>query len=711
MERSLHTRDTRSALWLDLVALLLGTLILGVAWYIPAAPLAFSHMYLRLYPLERSEIGSYAWSEPEFELHLPLELAAHAVLVRQRITAGATREAARPIQVRTATTTLSFVLQGGTPLRTYTYLLPATPSELAATFSIDPIAPDSSHDQRKLGALLTDTQVRLLASSRWPAPPLLALAGMPLILLLVLRGWGVGRWRPLVLLLLVLILTYFYRIDRYTVTSTITALAAGLLLVATLGYLCRQLARQAPDGVSSILIWSLAAVIGPWTYIAAGLWSHMGRLWIVRPTLTVALLGLPVVAALIAIWAPLPRRLRPALGGLALAGVLGWGLANLYLEMTYFAIDFSAYYDGMQRVFAGQPLYQLDVLRETPFFATYKYHPFFLIFVLPFALVPMDLAIILWRSLGAIMLIASIAIMIAAQPPVLRRRLILLAIIIGTNLAPLGQTIRLGQTDPLILFSIVLALVSYQRAGWLSAGLWGMLGLIKVYPLFLLIPALIQHAWRWLILIGLMLVLGSIVALGFGWENQQIYWRTVVPLLGERNGRMTNQSLYALVLRLVNPDIVRDPTGLINTPAVNLPFLGLAAAIFAGTGWLLWRRRSTASAWQSMSLLICTMLLIMPVSWDHYETLLLIPLLCGIAHTLGEPERPLLWLLAAYALLAFGIIKNLWHGVTEPTAYRMLFTSYRTLGLMLLWGWWAYLFAQGPQDNAHSPGREPASLR
>ncbi len=629
---------------------------------------------------------------------MPLEQSSRQALVRQRMTAGAIPSDARPLRVSVGGTTLEFLLQGGTPLRVYTYLLPVAPSELKAHFSIAPLNHDQPNDQRALGVLLMDTQVRLLGT-QLPGAAALALLGVPLTLLGAALGWGMGSLRRPALLLITLIIALFYRADRYGVLPITIAINGGLLMVTAIGYLCRRLTQAPDNSVSSLLLWCLAAVIGPWIYVASELGPNLGRQWIGQPLLARFLLSLPVIAATLYLWRPAPRRMQLALAGLALGGALGWGLFNLRFELSNFATDFSAYYYGAQRALNRQPLYELDHLREGPFAITYKYHPFFLAFVLPLALAPIDTAIMLWRSLGVILLIASAAMIIATQPQALRWRLRLLALVIGTNLAPIGQTLRLGQTDPLILFGIVAALISFRRANWLSACIWGVLGLIKIYPLFLLLPTLLQRAWRQLALVASVVIIGGIASLAFGWENQQIYWRAVVPLLGERNGSLANQSLYGMIVRVLNPEIIRDSQARMATPAANGPFLALAAATFGITLWLILRRRLWQSPWEAASLLICTMLLIMPVSWDQYETLLLLPLLLGAAHTLREPQQPARLLVAAYALLAFGMIKNLWQGTTEPATFWLLFAAYRTLGLALLWGWWAWYGCAATQQE------------
>ncbi|NTV62593.1 MAG: DUF2029 domain-containing protein, partial [Oscillochloris sp.] len=470
----------------DLSVALLAGLMLALALWLPAAPPPFSRIYQNLHTPETSAIGTYAWSYPEFSLYLPLARAGRAALVHQRMAAGATPSDTRPIMVNAGDFRLRFMVRGGTPLRTYHYLLPTHSPVLNAWFQVAPLDYENPSDRRALGVVLADTQVQILGGSGLPGPAALALLALPVPLLLAGWGLGLGAWRRPALLLIALSVALFFRADPSAVLPLTLPLNGGLLVVAALGALCRRLlAAVGPGNASSgsLLLWGLAAVIGPWTYIGAGLWRNLGRQWAGQALLVELLLGLPVLAVALYLWLPALRRQSALLAGLALAGVLSWGLLNLRFELSNVATDFSAYYYGARRMLNGEPLYELARLREGPFAITYKYHPFFLTFVLPVMLFPLDVAIAAWRGAGLIWIVAAIAIIIAAQPVDLRRRLALIGLVIATNLAPIGQTLRLGQADPLILIGVVLGVALMRRYSWLSAAIWGMLGVIKIYPL------------------------------------------------------------------------------------------------------------------------------------------------------------------------------------------------------------------------------------
>jgi hypothetical protein len=90
------------------------------------------------------------------------------------------------------------------------------------------------------------------------------------------------------------------------------------------------------------------------------------------------------------------------------------------------------------------------------------------------------------------------------------------------------------------------------------------------------------------------------------------------------------------------------------------------------------------------------MLLVIPVSWDHYEALLALPLLGGCVIALRhEAQRPLL--LGAYTLLAFGTSKQVQNGLIDSEVV-LFIASYRTVGMLLLWGWWLWWLLKEAAD-------------
>jgi hypothetical protein len=338
--------------------------------------------------------------------------------------------------------------------------------------------------------------------------------------------------------------------------------------------------------------------------------------------------------------------------------------------------------------------WKLDFGPFAPFL--YKYHPVFLFFVLPLASLPRPEAVAIWRMASIVCLLISLWLIIRGQPRSLRLPLVALGMLLLTNLSPLTLSVRLGQVDPLLLLGIVAAL-SLMAGGkrWLSVPLWGLLGLIKVYPLFLLLPDLLRGRLRYLAAIAATLPLwvGTSI-LTFGLTNERDFWQIIVPALDARTARLTNQSLYAVAARLVRLDTARGSNDAMEVPLADAVYLLVSLVIVVLVVVVLWQSRFQLDQhpWEVGSLMICTTLLLLPVCWDHYQTLLLLPLL--VAGTLildhGQ-DRDIILLLGAYALLAFGTYKHVQVGLL-PSYLVLFFASYRTFGLCLLWLWWLRWF-------------------
>ncbi|WP_129675005.1 glycosyltransferase family 87 protein [Candidatus Chloroploca sp. Khr17] len=684
------------------IAILFASIIFILVHQIPQPSPAFYRFYRGIHDVEQGSIGAYVWSQPDFMLNRPLEWATRQVLITQEMSAGPTADMMRLLQVSTRDITFDFMIQGGLPLRTYSYLLPSNSSSLDINFNILPIDHDFPNDQRSLGLILIGTDIKPMTTSHIPSLSVLSFFTIPFALFLVCLHWRGRYWPAPLLFAILLVIAFFYAQDRYLVLPSTIALNCGLLTIALFSYLCRRLLQLATarDWICYTLLFALATVIVPWIYIATGLTLNLSRQWLGQSIFIGTLLGLPVLSCIIYLWFAPNRTVQLALVGLSLIAVLTWGLLNLNLALSRVALDFPAYYNGAQRVLLGQPLYELERLRNETFSVTYKYHPLFLIFIFPIAFTSLDTAITLWRSLGIALIIASTIIVVINQPRTYWWPLALPALIVATNLAPVWETLRFGQIDALLLFGIVAASATFYRSPWLSATIWAILGLVKIYPLFLLLDVFLQRTWRWLFSVGLMLLLGIGLSLLLAPVNELTFWQDVVPLLGERNGRLANQSIYGLIVRLLDPNLIFEAGAMPNNAIANLLFLALVLPIFGLTLWRLYVY--PMPLWDSMSLLVCTNLLIMPVSWDHYQTILVVPLIVALARLLKNPNMHGFLFVAAYAMLTFGTTKNLWLSVVEPNSFWISFAAYRTLGLFLLWLWW--LRYQQP-DASRLPSR------
>lgn len=670
-----------------LLALALGTLLLCYGLALRRGnllPLLFDGLYGR----ETAPGDSYQWAAPRLHLFAPLELSAPAVIVSQRLTAGPDLAARRPLTVASAGSTTRFELRGGTPARIYSYLLPIDGHALAADYSIAPLELRGG-DQRALGFIVyaaPATTVRPVFVAPAPALPLVAVAFVAPLAALVLSLWGLRRYRLLVACALALAAFAVYARDPEAILIPGLALGRGLLLALLCAAAWRATLRR-PSPPSLLLAVSIAAVTAPLIYAANGLWLNLGVQWYgLRPLLLALLLAPPALGLLLAH----PRATPFIAWGAALAALCAgaFGAWNLWSELAARPYDFTIYWEAARRLALGQPIYELDRLTLAPF-DVYKYHPAFLAFILPLAQLPLELASLLWKGVNLAALAAAGLLFLRAYrpgPPLLGALFVLLLL----NLSPVTQSLRLGQIDGLLLLGLALAVALGGRSPWLAGGLWALIGLVKVYPAALALPDLLRLRWR-VALAGAM-GLGALVLLSgalFGWAQERAFWQEVVPSLGARTTRLSNQSLYGLIGRSLYPGSIDSANRATLLPLASALHALLALPVLALTARAVWRQRGCDRAEArlgAVSALVCAVLLVLPVSWDHYQALLLLPLLAAGAIVLREPAAAP-WLLGAYTLLAFGTYKQVQNGLIDSQVV-LLLASYRTAGLLLLWGWW-----------------------
>ncbi|MFV9507258.1 MAG: glycosyltransferase 87 family protein [Oscillochloridaceae bacterium umkhey_bin13] len=655
-----------------------------------------------LHQREWSELGTYRWTQPDFRLTVPVWQAQPQLVLAQRLNAGPLASDTRPIRISANGLQQQFLVEGGGPGRIYRYVLPTSGPFLVAEYQLAPLAGARPGDDRALGVIIYDQPPFAANPTLGPAMPTLLpllVAGLLPLSLVTLMIWlpapalGPARRRLLAGVTLALAISLGLLVglasDDLLIPGVLRGLWVGLAVLASSGLLLRGLLIQA-DPSRLILALTVAAVSLPLFFVFNGLWSNLGREWDgLRPVLVGLLLTPPLLAALSLTQRPW---LAPTwAAGLAVAAVAAFGLGNLLAEFAPPPYDFAIYWRAAQRHRMGEPIYEVALLRSKPF-EVFKYHPSFLLLILPLSELPLATAALLWR-LGQVtaVALALIALLVA----VLQRQawLWLSAVLLLLSFSPVTLMVRLGQVDGLLLLLITLA-VTLALTRWRTLGgvLYGFVAVLKVYPAAVMAADAAQR--RWSVLLGAGaggagLVLVSVAV--FGWANELTFWREVVPSLGLRTIRLSNQSLYGLIGRTLFPELAASGNLATNLPLVAALHAGAALLVAAVTLWAgsqILRHASPIDASLALaSLICCLVLLVIPVSWDHYQVLLALPLLAAFARLPAVSLGQRLLLLGAWLLLAYGTYKHV--AINLSTSDLVLwFASYRTFGLILLWLWW-----------------------
>ncbi len=653
-------------------------------WVMPlSGPLASSFSAGAIHAHESTPyLGTYSWAAPQGRLRVPLLWWADRVIVRQQLSAG---PLVRELVLRTARGDLRFTLAAG-QIRTYRYLVPTGGGWLEAGYAIPPLGP-SAGEPRELGMIISDSKIDHLRGARWPGPGLLALVLLVPLAERAGSAWGLGRLRWALALALAATALLSYRADGIQTLAIGPALAFGLMLAGAGGWLLGRLRGQLGSWPGLALALSLAYTLVPLLLTGIGLGGAL-------PSAAWPLLGGPMLIALALALVPGAVRYRAPLAGVAVGCALIWaGLYGYVDAIIRSPSDFRAYYEAAQRLGSGLPLYDIGALAANPFATTYKYPPIGALLIRPLTQLSLPAAGTVWRALCVVAAAAGAGAlaMRSARPGRPRAYLGIIALTLLATLSPVARSLRFGQPELLIVAAAVLGTALLLRGRiWPSAAVWALLALVKIYPLLLVLPLLLVGRRRWtLALITCLLGWTAFSSASGGWDLP--YWRDLFPLLGARDGRLSNLAIYGVAARLIDP---ASYSGGVAVPAAALPAFLLGGGMYALTALLLWRRRATlgAQVWDGLGMMVCVVLLVIPVSWDHYHALLLLPLIVSMGALGSAGDAAMLWL-GAYTLLIFGVSRDIWPtDGAMPGALSMFFGSYRAVGVLLLWAWFARRF-------------------
>jgi uncharacterized membrane protein len=223
----------------------------------------------------------------------------------------------------------------------------------------------------------------------------------------------------------------------------------------------------------------------------------------------------------------------------------------------------------------------------------------------------------------------------------------------------------------LVLLALLTATWSAARAGqrrWAGAFL-GTAAAVKLFPAFLAVFFLARRDWKTLKAAAATFVaLSLFTAAVLGTGTYRTYLGEVLPHTAERFGTAWfNLSLASFWAKLFDPHR-SDPAMhiaplLASRPLARAAFLTSAVAVAAVVGWVAARARSRPDTDLAFGLSLVGMLLVSPITWEHY--LLLLPLPLAVLWTRLPPLEPARWIFgAAVVLLWLPPVAVMEHGMT-----------------------------------------------
>jgi hypothetical protein len=195
---------------------------------------------------------------------------------------------------------------------------------------------------------------------------------------------------------------------------------------------------------------------------------------------------------------------------------------------------------------------------------------------------------------------------------------------------PFRLHVQQGQLAIVLLACVTGAWVAYRRGRQgLAGALLAAATAVKLFPGFLFLFFLLRGRWR--VLVGgaiSFVVLAILTATALGPDVYAAYFREVLPGVGDFRSGWGNVSLTGVWFKLFDPITDRMRV----EPLLRSPLLARAGALIccgavaAGLAWLTLRVRSREAENRAFGLGVIVMLLVSPLTWEHYLPLLLIPL-------------------------------------------------------------------------------------
>jgi hypothetical protein len=233
------------------------------------------------------------------------------------------------------------------------------------------------------------------------------------------------------------------------------------------------------------------------------------------------------------------------------------------------------------------------------------------------------------------------------------------ALVLLLHSNPFQQQLYWGQLNLLLLLLIV-GTWAAERSGrpYVAGFLLAVAASIKLFPAFLFLGLVLSRRWKTVLagLVSLAAIAGISVML-LGVSTYQEYISSVVPVVGTTRSEWINASLPGLWRKLFDPETTctgGKAEALFTSPLLAQILSAVScAAIILVCCWLSGRSKNREGHDHAFGIGIIAMLLVCPITWDHYFLLLLLPL-CLLCRALPRSGIAL-WLF-------LGCVTVLWMG-------------------------------------------------
>ena len=260
---------------------------------------------------------------------------------------------------------------------------------------------------------------------------------------------------------------------------------------------------------------------------------------------------------------------------------------------------------------------------------------------------------------------------------------------------PLWQQTIQGQLNLMLLLMLTGVWVADRRDQPVVAGtLAGLALATKLFPGFLFLYFLFQRRWKALIAGTISVVaFTTLTVLLAGTEAYVTYWNDVFPTTGQWWSAWNNASLAGFWFKLFSAEQYgRHLTPLVESMVIarigTMVSWGIVLVILLP---IVWKAGNQEERDHAFGLSLTAMLLVSPVTWEHYFLLLFLPLtLVWVTLPESSPRRWLLGMVVVSLGMPLMTIGNLvipggFFGGTAGPAHTLLLLSLQMYGLLGLY--------------------------
>lgn len=322
-------------------------------------------------------------------------------------------------------------------------------------------------------------------------------------------------------------------------------------------------------------------------------------------------------------------------GGMSL--LWGWRILSRLRPPYDLLHDFVQEWTSGRNFFEGKPIY-LSLAESIPYYFgegsrpglmdVNAHPPASVLLVLPLTLFDYTTAYLAWNILSLGLLVYSVwLIMRPAGLGFTPWLMVPVATLLITSNA-LAQQINQGQLN-LVLLALITGAWAAQREGRLewSGALIGIAAAIKIFPAFLALSFLVFRQGRALAAAAAAFVLvNGVTALVLGWETYVVYFQEVLPQVDRYRDFWMNASLAGFWSKLFSAES-GHVVPLVRNPLLAKAAIAVSSLLVIGlTAHKMVRARTRTERDQAFAVSVVAMLLVSPITWDHYLLLLTLPL-------------------------------------------------------------------------------------